>query len=161
MTAAHANTVLAATNKCLARSNKSQTRLTSSLTFCTFGHPRCVQYRRPRRQPNAWPHPADGAAALNPPPPHPQTPPALHPAPHQNPAPPPDREADNSPRQFPAFIGLPASLPVRCPKNEALSNSTPVTAVTSFENRQVHRSSQSAPPARCTQVQIGAAPQMG
>jgi hypothetical protein len=32
--------------------------------------------------------------------------------------------------------------PVRCPKNEALSNSTPVTAVTSFENRQVHRSSQ-------------------
>jgi hypothetical protein len=34
---------------------------------------------------------------------------------------------------------------VRCPKNEALSNSTPVTAVTSFESRQVHRSSQSAP----------------
>jgi hypothetical protein len=44
--------------------------------------------------------------------------------------------------QFPAFLGLPASLPVRCPKNEALSNSTPVTAVTSFENRQAHRSSQ-------------------
>ena len=51
---------------------------------------------------------------------------------------------------------------VRCPKNEALSNSTPVTAVTSFENRQVHRSSQV-----CTlvsspihSVQIGAAPQI-
>jgi hypothetical protein len=29
------------------------------------------------------------------------------------------------PRQFPAFLGFPASLPVRCPKNEALSNSTP------------------------------------
>jgi hypothetical protein len=66
------------------------------------------------------------------------------------------------PMQFPAFLGLPASLPVRCPKNEALSNSTPVTAVTSFENRQVHRSSQV-----CTlvsspihSVQIGAAPQI-
>jgi hypothetical protein len=46
------------------------------------------------------------------------------------------------PRQFSAFIGLPASLPVRCPKNAALSNSTSVTAVTSFESRQVHRSSQ-------------------
>jgi hypothetical protein len=94
---------MAATNKCLARSNKPQTRLTSSLTFCTFGHPRCVQYRRPRRQPNAWPHPAVGAAALNPPPPHPQTPPARHPAPHQHPAPPPDREADNSPHAIPGL----------------------------------------------------------
>jgi hypothetical protein len=133
---------MAAKNKCLARSNKSQTRLTSSLTFCTFGHPRCVQYRRPRRQPNAWPHPAVGAAALNPPPPHPQTPPARHPAPHQHPAPPPDREADNSPQAIPGLSRPSGLAPSDCPKNEALSNSTPVTAVTSFENRQAHRSSQ-------------------
>ena len=54
---------------------------------------------------------------------------------------------------------------VRCPKNEALSNSTPVTAVTSFESRQVHRSSQvctRCPPAVSpTSVQIGAAPTTG
>jgi hypothetical protein len=52
----------------------------------------------------------------------------------------------------------------RRPKNEALSNSTSVTAVTSFENRQVHRSSQVC--TRCprrspTSVQIGAAPTTG
>jgi hypothetical protein len=35
---------------------------------------------------------------------------------------------------------------VRCPKNEALSNSIPVTAVTSFESRQVQRSSQICTP---------------
>jgi hypothetical protein len=34
---------MAAKNNCLSESNKPQTRLTSSLTFCTFGHPRCVQ----------------------------------------------------------------------------------------------------------------------
>jgi hypothetical protein len=46
---------------------------------------------------------------------------------------------------------------VRCPKNEALSNSTPVTAVTSFESRQVHRSSQVCTPAVLLppSVQIG------
>jgi hypothetical protein len=60
--------------------------------------------------------------------------------------------------QFPAFLGLPASLPVRCQKNEALSNSIPVTAVTSFETRQVHRSSQVCTPGILPSAQIGAAP---